>query len=159
MKGNKELLTAMNSLLAEELTVINQYMVHSEMCENWGYTKLHKAIEKQAVDEMRHAEWLIQRILFLDGVPVVSQLNPMKIGKTVPEMIMSDYNAELSAVASYNNAIVIATQANDQGTAELLKTILKMEEDHVDWAEMQTAQVEQMGLNNYLNNQTKGATE
>ena len=157
MKGNAKLITMLNSLLADELTAINQYMVHSEMCESWGYSKLHKAIRKQAMDEMHHAEWLIERIIFLDGAPTVSKLNPIKIGKTVPEMISNDNGDELNAVHSYNEAIKASREANDQGTVELLSKILGMEEGHVDWAEIQRAQIEQMGLENYLVNQTENA--
>ncbi len=155
MKGNKKLLAVLNSLLADELTAINQYMVHSEMCENWGYLKLHKAIRKQAMDEMHHAEWLIERIIFFDGAPTVSKLNTMKIGKTVSEMIGNDNNDELDAVHAYNDAIKLAREVDDQGTVDLLTMILKMEEGHVDWAEIQRAQIEQMGLENYLADQTE----
>jgi bacterioferritin len=156
MKGNEKLLTILNELLADELTAISQYVVHSEMCENWGYDKLHDAIQKQAREEMHHAEWLIQRILFLDGVPVVSKLNPMKIGKSVLEMVGNDQEAEVAAVRAYNAAIRLGHEVQDQATADLLTKILKMEEGHVDWAEQQRAQIEQMGLENYLTNQTKG---
>ncbi|HCE57799.1 MAG TPA: bacterioferritin [Prolixibacteraceae bacterium] len=154
MKGNKELLTVLNSLLADELTAINQYMVHSEMCENWGYGKLHMEIRKQAMDEMHHAEWLIERILFFEGAPTVSKLNPIKIGKTVLEIISNDNGDELDAILAYNNAIKLAREVGDQGTADLLTKILKMEEGHVDWAEIQRAQIKQMGIENYLINQT-----
>lgn len=157
MKGNDKLLVVLNQLLADELTAINQYMVHSEMCDNWGYGKLHQAIEKQARDEMHHAEWLIRRIIFLEGIPVASKLNPMKIGKTVLEMVSNDQDAELAAVRAYNAAISLAHEVADQSTVELLTKILKMEEDHVDWAEIQRAQIEQMGLENYLANQAEGA--
>lgn len=157
MKGNDKLLALLNQLLADELTAINQYMVHSEMCDNWGYGKLHKVIEMQARDEMHHAEWLIRRIIFLEGIPVVSKLNPMKIGQTVLEMVSNDQDAELAAVRAYNAAIGLAHEVADQATVELLTKILKMEEGHVDWAEMQRAQIEQMGLENYLTNQTEGA--
>ena len=153
MKGNKELLMTLNSLLADELTAINQYMVHSEMCENWGYGKLHFAIRKQAMDEMHHAEWLIERIIFFEGAPTVSRLNPIRIGKTVLEMISNDKDDELNAVLAYNNAIKLAREIGDQGTVELLTKILKMEEGHVDWAEIQRAQIDQMELENYLVNQ------
>jgi len=159
MKGNEKLIVVLNSLLADELTAINQYMVHSEMCENWGYGKLHQAIRKQAMDEMFHAEWLIERIIFLDGAPTVSNLNPMKIGKTVLEMIKNDNGDELDAVHKYNAAIQLGRQVDDQGTVELLTKILKMEEGHVDWAEMQRAQIQQMGLENYLVNQTEGSAK
>ena len=154
MKGNKELITVLNSLLADELTVINQYMVQSEMCANWGYSKLHKAIRKQAMDEMLHAEWLIERIIFFEGVPIVSKLNPIKVGKTVSEIISNNDNTELDVVSSYNDAIKLAREVDDQGTLDLLTKILIMEEGHVDWAEIQRAQIEQMGIENYLISQT-----
>jgi len=154
MKGNKKLIAALNSLLADELTAINQYMVHSEMCANWGYNKLHIDIRKQAMDEMHHAEWLIERIIFFDGAPTVSKLNTIKIGKTVPEIINNDNIDELDAVKAYNDAIKLAREVDDQGTVDLLTWILKMEEEHVDWAEKQRAQVEQMGIENYLATQT-----
>ena len=157
MKGNQKLIGVLNELLADELSAISQYMVHSEMCENWGYGKLHEAIEHQAIDEMHHAEWLIQRIIFLEGAPVVSKLNPMKIGATVPDMIGNDEQDELGAVKAYNDGIRLAREAGDQGTVELLTKILVMEEGHVDWAEEQRDQIGQMGLQNYLANQTEGA--
>ena len=156
MKGNEKLLTVLNQLLADELTAINQYMVHSEMCNNWGYDKLHKAIENQAKDEMHHAEWLIQRIIFLEGTPVVSKLNPMKIGSTVLDMVTNDQEAELGAVRAYNDAIALAHEVSDQASVDLLIRILKMEEGHVDWAEIQRSQIEQMGLENYLTTQAEG---
>ena len=150
MKGNKKVLTVLNSLLADELTAISQYMVQSEMCANWGYGKLHMAIRKQAMDEMLHAEWIIERIIFFEGSPTVSKLNPMKIGKTVSEIISNDDETELKVVSEYNDAIKLAREVDDQGTVDLLTKILKMEEGHVDWAEIQRAQIEQMGLENYL---------
>lgn len=152
-----KLITVLNSLLADELTAINQYMVHAEMCENWGYGKLHTAIKKQAMEEMHHAEWLIERIIFFEGAPTVSRLNTIKIGKTVSEIISNDSEDELNAVQAYNYAIKLARETDDQGTVDLLTRILKMEEDHVDWAEIQHAQIEQMGLENYLVNQTEGS--
>jgi bacterioferritin len=157
MKGNNELITPLNQLLSDELTAISQYMVHSEMCDNWGYEKLHKVIEQQAHDEMHHAEGLIQRVIFLEGAPDVSKLNPILIGQTVMEMIGHDQDAELAAVRAYNAAIRLAHEVNDQATADLLTTILKMEEGHSDLAEKQRAQIEQMGMENYLVNQTQGA--
>lgn len=145
----------MNELLADELTVVNQYMVQSEMCANWGYKRLHGAIRKQAMDEMFHAEWLIERIIFLDGAPTVSKLNEMKIGKTVSEMISNNNNVELNVIREYNHAIKLAREVDDQGSVDLLTRIFKMEEGHVDLGEMQHAQIEQIGLENYLVNQTK----
>ena len=156
MKGSKKLLLVLNALLADELTVVNQYMVHSEMCENWGYGKLHAAIRKQAMDEMHHAEWLIERIIFFEGAPTVSKLNPIKIGKTVSEMISVDHADELKVVRDYNEAIRLAHEVEDQGSVDLLIKILKMEEGHVDWAEIQSAQIDQMGIENYLASQTEG---
>lgn len=154
MKSYKELVNVLNSLLADELTAINQYMVHSEMCGNWGFVRLHDEIRKQAMDEMHHAEWLIERIIFLEGAPTVSTLNAMKIGKNVPEMIGNDSGDELKAVHAYNEAIKLSQSCNDQGTVALLTKILAMEEGHVDWAEKQRSQIEQIGLENYLANQS-----
>ena len=156
MKGNEKLLGVLNELLADELTAISQYMVHSEMCDQWGYEALHKAIESQAIDEMHHAEWLIQRILFLEGMPVVSNLRPMTIGASVEEIIVGDQKAEQDAVKAYNAGIALASEVGDEATADLLVTILKMEEGHVDWAEKQRAQIKQMGVQNYLSNQAGG---
>ncbi|NJC95103.1 MAG: bacterioferritin [Anaerolineales bacterium] len=153
MKGDDKLIKVLNDLLADELTAISQYMVHSEMCDNWGYGKLHKDIEKKAIDEMHHAEWLIGRILFLEGMPIVSKLNQMKIGKTVQEMVSNDQEAELGAIKAYNAGIALAGEVGDESTGDLLTTILKMEEGHHDWAKKQRTQIEQMGLENYLSNQ------
>jgi bacterioferritin len=150
MKGDPKVLETLNRLLADELTAISQYMVHSEMCDDWGYEGLHKAIEKQAVDEMHHAESLIGRILFLEGTPVVTKLNPMKIGKTVAEMVAFNLEAELGAVKAYNEGIGVTTAAGDEGSAELLRKIVQDEEAHVDWNEAQIEQIDQMGVQNYL---------
>ena len=158
MKGDPKLIEVLNQLLADELGAISQYMVHAEMCDNWGYGELHEAIESQARDEMHHAEWLIERIIFLEGRPVVSQLSPIKIGSTVLEMITNDQEAELGAVKAYNDGIALAGELGDESTADLLTEILKMEEDHVHWAEKQRSQIEQMGLENYLATQI-GAEE
>ena len=150
MKGNDRIIETLNVLLADELTAINQYMVHSEMCANWGYDKLHEAFEKQAIDEMKHAEMLIGRILFLEGTPTVSKLQPMKVGATVEEMLMADQDAELGAIKAYNATIAAAVAHGDNGTRELVAKILLDEERHVDWAEMQRELIKQMGLQNYL---------
>jgi bacterioferritin len=157
MKGNPKIIEALNMLLADELTAISQYMVHSEMCANWGYDRLHEAIEKRAMDEMHHAEWLIGRIIFFEGAPVVSKLNPMKIGATVVQMVTNDLEAELGAIKAYNSAIGLAHEVADQATVDLLIKILKDEENHADWSEIQISQVEQMGLENYLSIQAGGA--
>src|SRR3989304_9145362 len=131
MKGDAKMLTVLNELLADELTDISQYMVHSEMGDNWGYDKLHKAIEKQALDEMHHAEWLIQRIIFLEGAPVVSKLNPIQIGQSAPDMIGKDQDAEQAAVRAYNAAIRLAHGGDDQASGDLLKKNFNMEEGTV----------------------------
>jgi bacterioferritin len=157
MKGNDKIIATLNELLADELTAISQYMVHSEMCDNWGYDKLHKAIEAQAMDEMHHAEWLIGRIIFLEGTPIVSKLNPLKIGAAVQNMVANDLDSEVGAIRAYNAGIRLAHEVDDQGTVDLLTKILKMEEDHLDWNERQRDQIAQMGLQNYLTNQTSGA--
>ncbi len=150
MQGSPEVIAKLNDLLADELTAINQYIVHAEMCSNWGYTKLHEAFEKQARDEMHHAEWLIERILFLEGEPTVSRLNPMQIGKTVQEMLSADQAAETAAIKAYNDGMRLAVEKADNGTRELLARIVQDEERHVDWAEQQRDRIAQMGLENYL---------
>ena len=157
MQGSKKVIETLNQLLAEELTAINQYMVHAELAKNWGFIKLHKAIEKQAFDEMHHAEWLIERIIFLEGSPTVSKLNKITIGKAVPQIIGNDASSELDAVRAYNQAIALSRDEGDEASADLLRKILKMEEDHVNWAEEQQAQITQMGLENYLARQSEGA--
>jgi bacterioferritin len=150
MKGNDKVIETLNALLADELTAVSQYMVHSEMCANWGYERLHKAIEKRAIDEMRHAEKLIGRILFLEGRPIVNSLNKMNIGAEVEAQIKSDWDAEAGAVKAYNDGIALAVQVGDNGTRELLESILKDEEVHIDWLETQLDQIKQMGIQNYL---------
>jgi bacterioferritin len=150
MKGNEKIIQTLNALLAEELTAVNQYMVHSEMCANWGYERLHKAVEKRAIDEMKHAEKLIGRILFFEGQPIVSNLNKISIGPNVEAQIKNDWAAEEDAIKVYNGAIRLAVEVGDNGTRELLGSILKDEEDHIDWIEVQLDQINQMGIQNYL---------
>ena len=150
MKGNPKVVKSLNMMLTEELSAINQYVVHAEMCANWGFQKLHGAIEKQAMDEMHHAEWLIARILFLEGTPNIYKLNPIKVGKTIQEMIELGAHAEVDAVKDYNDAIKICAAEGDAGTKQLLEKILTDEERHIDWAEEQHDQIERMGLQNYL---------
>ena len=150
MKGDESVLKTLNALLADELTAINQYMVQSEMCANWGYEKLHKAIEKRAVDEMKHAEKLIGRILFLEGKPSVSKLNAIHIGKDVETIHRNDHASELDAVKSYNEGIRLCAEKADNGTRDMLQSILKDEEAHIDWLEEQMDQISQMGIQIYL---------
>ncbi len=155
MKGNDKIIERLNLLLADELTAINQYMVHSEMCDNWGYARLHDTIEKRAVTEMQHGEKLIARILFLEGRPVVSKLNDIHIGADVQAQLDADLVAEYEAVALYNESVEMAIEAGDHGTRELLEDILEDEEEHVDWLEAQHDQIKQMGIQNYLAQQVK----
>jgi bacterioferritin len=150
MKGNDRIIARLNDLLADELTAINQYMVQSEMCDNWGYEKLHKAFEKRAVDEMKHAEKLIARVLFLEGTPIVSKLNKINIGAEVETQHANDLKSEQGAIQAYNESINLAVQVGDNGTRELLEHILKDEEAHIDWIEAQLDQIKQMGIQNYL---------
>jgi len=150
MKGNSKILERLNALLADELTAINQYMVQSEMCANWGYERLHKAIEKRAIDEMKHAEKLIGRIIFLEGTPTVSKLNKIDVGGDVAAQHKNDQAAEAGAIRAYNEGIKLAVEVGDNGTRELLESILKDEEDHIDWIEAQLDQIRQMGIQNYL---------
>ena len=150
MKGNEKVIGSLNARLTEELTAISQYMVHAEMCDNWGYKKLHEVIEKRAMVEMKHAEKLIARIIFLEGIPMVSKLNKMNIGQDVEKQLKSDWQAEFGAVKAYNESIRLATELGDNGTKELLDAILKDEEAHIDELESQLDQVKQMGIKNFL---------
>ena len=153
MKGNKKLIDALNDRLAEELGAINQYFVHAEMCEDWGYESLKSVIKERSIAEMKHAEKLIERILFLEGQPIVSKLGPITIGKDVPEMHGKDWNAEEDAIKGYNETIKLAAEIGDNGTKVILEGILKEEEDHIDWLEEQQDQIEQMGIQCYLSEQ------
>lgn len=155
MKGNEQAIATLNDLLADELTAISQYMVHAEMCDDWGYAALAKAVEERSIQEMKHAETLIGRILFLEGRPVVSKLNPMHIGENVLEQLKNDQKAELDAIQAYNTAIAQIVSLGDQGTAEILKSILQDEEAHLDWLETQLGQIEQIGLQTYLAQQLR----
>ena len=155
MKGNAKVLAELNALLAEELTAVNQYIVHAEMCENWGYGKLHGVAQKRAIDEMKHAEKLIARILFLEGRPTVSKLNAITIGQDVPKQFESDLKAENRAVQHYNEAIHLADEVSDSATRTLLEEVLRDEDAHVDWLEEQLDQIAQMGAGIYLSTQTR----
>ena len=150
MKGNEKVIETLNALLADELTAINQYMVHSEMGEDWGYPALHEMVEKRAITEMKHAEKLIGRILFLEGVPIVSSLNKIHIGSDVTTILGNDHEAEFDAIKAYHAAIKLCVEAADNGTKELLDGILKDEESHIDEIESEQSKVEQMGLGLYL---------
>ncbi|MGQ9800559.1 MAG: bacterioferritin [Candidatus Saccharicenans sp.] len=155
MKGDPKLIETLNSLLADELTAINQYMVHSEMCDSWGYEKLHKTIEKRAIQEMKHAESLIGRILFLEGLPIVSELKKIFIGPEIPKMLEFDRKAELDAIKAYNEAIKLAGEVGDFATRELLEKILQEEDQHIDEIEELMDQINHMTLPIFLTTQTK----
>jgi bacterioferritin len=149
MIGDPKVLDELNKALVEELTAINQYFLHAEMCENWGYKRLSDYIKKQSIGEMKHAEALIERILFLDGIPSMRPLD-LTVGGTVRDMVRSDLDLEIAAVKQYNAAIQIATEQKDNGSRDLLVTLLKDEEDHVDWLEAQMHQMEELGYERYL---------
>ncbi len=150
MKGNKKVLEKLNLNLKDELTAIDQYMLHAEECEDWGYEKLHSYIKRRAITEMKHAEALIGRILFLEGTPVVNQLFPLHIADNVEGIMENDRLAEMRAIKSYNESIIVAREALDQTTGELFDAHLKQEEEHLDWIEEQQDQIEQIGIQNYL---------
>ena len=155
MKGDPKLIEVLNSLLADELTAINQYMVHSEMCADWGYENLHKLFEKRAIDEMKHAEILIGRILFLESVPIVTTLKDIFIGAEIPTQLENDRVAEMDAIAAYNNAISLAREVNDYATQQMLEKILLDEDKHIDEIEELQDQIEHMGLPIFLTTQIK----
>jgi bacterioferritin len=155
MKGNPQLLETLNNLLTDELTAISQYMVHSEMCDDWGYERLHKKTEKRSIEEMKHAEALIGRIIFLEGTPRIDRLNPIHIGPDVPTQFNNDLASEKGALKMYNEAIRQADEVGDAVTRALLESIAKDEDSHIDWLEEQLDQIEQMGAGIYLSIQTR----
>jgi bacterioferritin len=156
MKGKPEVLELLQKALAEELQAINQYFLHSEMQNNWGYKRLHGEIKKQAIGEMKHAEILIERILFLEGMPDLNTFSKLKIGKTVEQQLQNDLALEKGAVADYNAHIAVARKAGDNASADLFETLLKDEEQHVDFLEAQLAVIKEVGLQNYLAQQMYG---
>jgi len=155
MKGNPKVIAALNEALKEELTAINQYFLHAEMCENWHYGRLGDYIKKQSIDEMRHAEKLIERILFLDGTPSLTEPMQLTVGKNVKEQIESDLKLEIDAVGLYNRSIQLAREEGDNASRELFERLLKDEEGHVDWLEAQVHQIHEMGYERYLSQQVR----
>ncbi len=153
MKGKPEVLATLSEMLKEELAAINQYILHAEMCDNWGYKRLAGFTKKEAIGEMKHAEWLIERILFLEGMPKMDEMGKLSIGKDVPQQLKNDLTLEKAAVGAYNRAIETCRKAGDNATADFLKEILKDEEEHVDRLETQLGLIEQLGLQNYLSQQ------
>jgi bacterioferritin len=154
MQGNEKIISMLNGFLADELAAISQYMVHSEMCADWGYGKLHESVEKRAIDEMKHAEKLIGRILFLEGKPLVSKPARITIGDAVEAQLRNDRDAETQAVKDYNEGIRLCLELGDNGTRDLIDANLADEENHLDWLETQIEQIAQIGLQNYLLSQT-----
>ena len=155
MKGAQNVIETLNSLLADELTATNQYIVHAEMCDNWGYEKLHEKIQKRAVEEMKHAEKLIYRILFLEGIPIVSELRKIHVGADVPKMFANDHDAERDAIKAYNAGILVCGDAQDYATREILEHILNDEDKHIDDIEAVQDEIAQMGLQIFLSTQVK----
>lgn len=153
MQGNPEVIGHLNRVLKGEFTAIHQYIVHAEMCDNWGYSKLGGFIKQQAIGEMRHAEILIERILFLEGVPGMGELSPLNVGQNVKDQLSNDLQLEYEAVGILNAAIKDAVAVGDNASRELFETILKDEEEHVDWLESQLQMIADMGLGIYLSQQ------
>lgn len=155
MKGDPRIIEILNEVLTAELTAINQYFVHGEMCENWGYERLHHIIRKHSIGEMKHAEEVIERVLFLEGVPNVQRLGKINIGETFEEVLKSDYALELDALPRLNQGIELCRELGDNNTRHLLEEILEDEEEHVDWIEAQMSLIQQVGIQNYLAQQIK----
>jgi len=155
MKGNPKVIAALNKALHEELTAINQYFLHAEMCENWHYSRLGDYIKKQSIDEMKHAEELIERLLFLDAIPNMTEAMQLSVGKNVKDQLESDLKLEIQAVAMYNKAVQISRDEGDNASRELFERLLKDEEEHVDWLEAQLHQIGEIGYERYLSQQVK----
>lgn len=155
MQGETKVIEQLNLALKEELQAINQYFLHAEMCENWGYERLAEFIKKQSIGEMKHAEEIIERILFLDGTPNMTEPMKLTIGKNVREQLRSDLDLETGAVKMYNHAVEVARQAADNASRELFEKLLRDEEDHVDWLEAQMHMIDEMGYERYLSQQIR----
>jgi bacterioferritin len=158
MRGNAEVIAQLNQALREELTAINQYFLHAEMCHNWGYHRLGGYIKKQSIDEMKHAEKLLERILFFDATPKM-ELMELSVGQNVKSQLEADLKLEENAVQMYNNAIRISRDAGDDVSRELFTMLLRDEEAHVDWLEAQLHQIKEIGYERYLSNQVEGAKD
>lgn len=156
MRGNAEVIAQLNQALKEELTAINQYFLHAEMCHNWGYHRIGAYIKKQSIDEMKHAEKIIERLLFLDATPQMNYME-LNVGGNVKTQLEADLKLEENAVAMYNNAIKVSRDAGDDVSRELFSLLLKDEEEHVDWLEMQLHQIKEIGYERYLSNQAEGS--
>jgi len=150
MKGKQEVIDALNEILTGELTAVNQYFLHARMCENWGYKRLYEKIRAESIDEMKHADKLIARILFLEGLPNVQRLGKINVGQTVPEQLKVDLQLERDALLKLNQFIELCRSVGDNGTRDLFEEILGSEEDHVDWLETQLSIIAQVGEAQYL---------
>ena len=155
MKGNPQVIDVLNEVLTGELTAVNQYFIHAKMCGNWGYQRLHKMVRLESIDEMKHAEQLIDRILYLDGVPNLQRYWKVQVGQTVKEQLTADLGVEKKAIELLNGSIEICRTQGDHGSRELLERILISEEEHADWLEEQLTLMEQVGEPNYLAQQIK----
>ena len=150
MKGNKQVIDVLNQVLRKELTGINQYFMHAKMCENWGYERLHKLIREESIEEMKHADKIIERILFLEGAPNVSSYDKIQVGATVKQQLENDLGLEMAALAILRPGIKTCLEVSDDASRELLEDIMVDEEKHVDWIEAQLHQIEEVGYQNYL---------
>jgi bacterioferritin len=159
MRGHDQVLTLLNDVLTAELTAINEYYIHARMCENWGYQRLWKKVRAEAMGEMRHADQLIERILYLEGVPNVQRLGKVNVGQTVPEQLRLDLELEGAAIQTLNKGVELARSLGDNGSRELLEDILKSEEEHANWIEAQLELIKQMGEAHYLSQQIRGESE
>ena len=157
MQGNAEIIELLNEVLTGELTAINQYFIHAKMCGNWGFGRLEHKVREESIEEMKHAESLIERILFLDGVPNLQRLGNVLVGESVPEQFAVDLQTELDAMERLRRGIAKAVEVGDHGSRELFEHILVNEEDHIDWLETQQAAIERTGLENYLAEQLSGS--
>jgi bacterioferritin len=157
MKGHAKVLEILNDLLTNELTSVNQYFVHAKMCENWGYHRLSSKVREESIDEMKHADRLISRILYLDGVPNLQRLNKINVGQTVHEQLRLDLDLEKGAIQFLQTGIETVRSLGDYGTFELMTEILVSEEEHADWLESQLSLIDQVGLENYLSQQIRGS--
>jgi bacterioferritin len=155
MRGEERILTALNDVLTAELTAVNQYFVHARMCENWGYARLWKKVRAESIGEMKHADTLIQRILYLEGVPNLQRLGKVNVGQTVPEQLRLDLDVEKAAIKALNTAIELCRSLDDNGSREMLESILRAEEDHANWIEAQLTLIAQAGEANYLAQQIR----
>jgi bacterioferritin len=155
MQSTPEIIELLNDVLTAELTAINQYFIHGRMCENWGYKRLWDKLRAESIDEMKHADELIKRILYLDGVPNLQRYGKINVGQTVPEQLKLDLEVEKHAVGALNRGIELARSLADNGTREMLEKILVAEEDHIDWIEAQLSQIGQIGEANYLAQQIR----